>query len=214
MSPMEKHILYYEFVEALESGKCPICTLVKKRREQYFEHLIDEQVNDIGLRRALRNNHGFCNYHAYKFLSYRKPLASAIIYEDLFLTEIPYLKKNHLIPSPNRCIVCDVEKEAEESAIQIIDKYKSDADFKNAFLKSKGLCVPHYKKVISKISSLPKWFKDFHIERYEQIAKSLHRFIDSENFSLGNRRPRLTAEEERIWKEAIEVFTGYEGMKW
>jgi hypothetical protein len=211
---MKKHILYYEFLDALNSGECPICFLVRVKREKYFEHIIGEQVNDIGFRKKLRDNHGFCNYHAYKFLSYKKPLASAIIYKDLFDTEISFLKKGKFPHPPKKCIVCDIEKEAEKSAIQLINKYKNDSDFKNTFLKSKGLCMPHYKKVMLEVNSMPKWFIDFHLERYEKISKILYRFIDSENFSLRDKRPVLTKEEELIWKEAIKTFTGYEGMKW
>ncbi len=210
----EKHILYYEFMDALKNKKCPVCTLIKVRRNRYFEHVIDEQVNDIGFRKKLRTNHGFCNYHAYKFLSYKKSLAVSIIYEDLFLTEVPLLENNRILKSPNKCIVCDIEKETEKSVIQIIEKYKDDTEFKNAFLASKGLCIPHYKKVVLKVRNLPGWFKEFHLERYKQITEILHKFIDSENFSLGHKKPTLTKEEELVWKEAIETFTGYDGMKW
>ncbi len=210
----EKHILYYEFVEALERGGCPVCTIIRKRRERYFDHVLSEQVNDIGFRKELRSTHGFCNFHAYMFYNYRKPLAASIIYEDLFLTETDLLKKGKIVSPSSRCIVCKIEEEAEKEALEILQNYLEDSDFKKTFLSSKGLCVPHYKKFLLKSKNVPGWFKDFHIARFEKIAKTLHKYIDAQNVSLGEKRPRLTREEELEWKEAVKTFAGLEGLKW
>jgi len=209
-----KHILYYEFTDALQNGECPICAIIKKRRERYFEHILSEQVNDIGFRKELRSTHGFCNFHTYMFYSFRKPLASSIIYEDLFLTEIEFLKKDKIVPAAKECIVCKIEREAEKEALEILQNYLKDSEFKKIFLDSKGLCVPHYKKAVLKMGNVPKWFKDFHIRRFEEITKTLHKYIDAQNVSLGEKRPKLTREEELEWKEAMRIFAGLEGLKW
>ncbi len=210
----QKHILYYEFTEALKEGKCPVCAIIKKRRERYFDHVLSEQVNDIGFRKELRKTHGFCNFHAYKFYSYRKPLAASIIYEDLFLTELEFLEKDRTIPPNSNCIVCKIEKEAETEAMEILQKFLDDTEFKNIFLSSNGLCVPHYKKAVMRFKNLPEWFKEFHIEQYKKIAKILHKYIDAQNVSLGDKRPALSRDEELEWKKAIEFFNGLEGLKW
>ena len=210
----KKHILYYTIVEFLENGKCPVCGLIKKRREEYFEHILFEQVNDIGFRKKLRVTNGFCNYHTYKFLSYHDSLGTALIYQDLYLSDIKNLEHGKIVKPPERCVVCDIEKDAEKTALDVIFSFLDDSEFKDLFTQSKGLCLPHYKKMILSHPNIPAWFKDFHMERFRKIANTLHKFIDSENVSLGDKRPNLTKEEELIWKEAVEFFAGIEGLKW
>lgn len=210
----EKHILYYEFIDALNVGDCPICSIIEKRRKRYFENVLSEQVNDVGFRKELRLTHGFCNFHSYLFYSFNDPLAASIIYEDLFLTELNFLKKGKIVPKSSECIVCKIEREAEKEALGILTDFINDPDFKKLFLESKGLCVPHYQKFLLVAKNIPQWFKDFHIARFEKIAKILHKYIDAQNVSLGDKRPPLTREEELEWKEAIRTFVGIEGLKW
>jgi hypothetical protein len=209
----KKHILYYSIIEFLENGKCPVCGLIKKRREEYFEHVLFEQVNDIGFRKKLRATNGFCNYHTYKFLSYHDSLGTALIYQDLYLTDIKNLEHGKIVKTPERCVVCDIEKDAEKTALDLIYEFLNDNEFKDKLLHSKGLCLPHYKKMLLSYN-VPQWFKDFHMSRFKKITEVLHKFIDSENVSLGTERPKLSKEDELIWKEAVEFFAGIEGLKW
>jgi len=211
----EKHLSYFVVLDSFNTKECPICFLVKERIEKFFDNLLYENINDVGFRKKFRENCGFCNYHSYKFLSYNDGLAISLTHRDLIVDVIEKLKTKSVKYSSrkgtNKCVVCELVKETEEDYISIIIEYLDDEEFKNKLLLSKGLCVPHYKILLTKMKSLPKWLTDFHIKRYKEILSKVDRYLDSCNFSLGEKRPTLTEDEKLIWRELVKTLFGFEG---
>jgi len=213
----EKHLSYFAVLDSFNSKECPVCFLVKKRIEKYFDDLLYENVNDISFRKEFLKNCGFCNYHSYKFLSYNDGLAVSLTHRDLVVDWIKRLKAGSIKYSLRKklidanCIVCRLAKEAEERYISIIIKYLDDEEFKSKFLLSEGLCIPHYEILLTKMKAPPRWFSDFHVKRYEEILSKLDRYLDSCNFSLGEKRPALANDEELIWKKVVKMLFGFEG---
>lgn len=108
-------------------------------------------------------------------------------------------------------IVCELVKDAEARYVSVIVKYLDDEEFKNKFLVSEGLCVPHYESLLAKLKSPPKWLIDFHIKRYNELLYRLDRYIDSCNFLLGDKRPIPTDNEKLIARQIIRTLFGFEG---
>ena len=52
--------------DALAQPGCPICRLVERATERYFDGLLWEQVNDPGVRQGLRESLGFCPRHTWE----------------------------------------------------------------------------------------------------------------------------------------------------
>ncbi|HEY1405880.1 MAG TPA: hypothetical protein VF857_04665, partial [Spirochaetota bacterium] len=76
-------------------------------------------------------------------------------------------------------------------------------------LESNGFCVPHLQELLGRLGKIPKWFTDFHEKRYAEIINSLDRYIDFENFTLGDKRPDLTRDEQLYWRKAVRFMTGF-----
>jgi len=211
----EKHLLYFKVLDSFKTKQCPVCFLVKDRIDRYFDNLIYENINDVGFRKQFRENQGFCNYHSFKFLSCNDGLAISITHRDLLIDIIEKLNKkdvkSFLRKRANKCIICELIKEAETMYISVIIKYLNDDKFKTKLLSSEGLCIPHYKKLLTKTKTLPQWFTDFHIKRYNEILTKLDKYLDSCNFSLGDKPPLLTDDEKLIWKKLVKTLFGFEG---
>jgi len=210
----EKHLPYFELVGSFNAKECPICFLIRDRIERYFDNLLYENINDSSFRKQFRENHGFCNYHSYKFLRYNDGLAISLTHRDLLIDMKEELKAGKIRYSSSKkkkCIICELAKKAEERYILLIKEYLDDEEFKSQFLLSEGLCVSHYEILLAKMKFPPQWLTDFHIKKYEEILAKIDRYIDSCNFSLGDKRPLLIDGEKLIWKKVIKILFGYEG---
>ena len=214
----EKHLPLYAVLEALDSKECPICLLATKSIESYFDSLLYENINDIGFRTKFRAQNGFCNYHSYKFIKYNDGLAVSLTHKDLLAQKIEQYKKNNYIikaqkNNQNKCIICDVANNAELRYISEMINYLEDDELKSKFLKSEGLCIPHFELMIAKSKKIPKWFIEFNESKYKILLEQVNKFTESCNFSLGDRRPVLSIEEAESWKKAVKIIRGFEGMQ-
>jgi len=82
--PGSRHSGYYEVLEALAEGGCPVCGLAERSVRQRLASLSYEQVNDPAVRDELRAAQGFCRRHAWQFLELGGTvLGAAIIYADI-----------------------------------------------------------------------------------------------------------------------------------
>jgi len=214
-----KHLPFFSLIDALKQKDCPLCYLIVNSIESYFDTLLYEDINDIGFKKKFREQSGFCNFHSYKLLKYNDGLAVSLTYRDVIKKKITQYnnkaKKNNKSnkKSTKQCLVCNVANDSEERYFSIMIEYLEDKEFKNAFIKSEGLCIPHFDIIIKKLKMVPAWFMKFHKSKYETILKQLNKFIESCNFSLGDRRPVITKEEKDVWEKAVKIFSGYEGMK-
>jgi len=207
MKLRDRHLPYFELIDAFSKNACPICFLVKSRVEKFFDVLLYENVNDVQLREKFRKNFGFCPQHSYKLLSYNDGLAVALLHKDLLEDVVKNLKskKKKLYPETKKCIVCELIKEVEERYTKVVLEYINDAEFKEKFLSSEGFCVPHFKLCLENMKDRPIWFLDFHLEKYKDILSSLEKYIESCNFAE-NKKIDLTEKEKFVWKKIVKIL--------
>lgn len=213
----EKHLPFFAILDALDSNECPICFLIVKSIEGYFESLLYENITDIGFRSKFRKQNGFCNFHSYKFLKYNDSLAISLTHKDLLIQKINQYKKLNKIISKKinkkECIICDLAKDTEHRYFSIIIEYIEDNEFKSNFLKSNGLCIPHFERITKIFKKVPKWFIDFNKSKYKVLLEQINKFTEACNFSLKKKRPLLSKEEADSWKKIIRILNGFEGMQ-
>ena len=214
----EKHLSYYKLIDAFQTDECPVCFITKQRIENYFDNLLYENINDVEFRKQFNENYGFCNYHSYKFLSYNDGLAISLTHKTLLIEKIKefQLKTDkkilrYLKPKNKKCMVCKLSIEIEDRYLSIIQEYIDDPEFKESFLCSKGLCIPHYELLLARIKKIPEWISDFHIKNYSELLKKLEKYLDNCNFSPKKEHLILLDDEKVIWKKIINVLFGYEG---
>jgi hypothetical protein len=90
---MKKHLIYYDFLEAMDDKGCPICSLTDGASEKYLASLFREGVNNPPMRRRMRRSLGFCNSHSWKLRDMGDSLAMAILYKDLLETLTKNLRR-------------------------------------------------------------------------------------------------------------------------
>jgi hypothetical protein len=216
-SGTDKHMTYFALLEACTSAVCPICTLMATGIERYFDSLLYEYVNDIGMREKFRQDFGFCNYHTYQFISYNDGLAIALTHRDLLIEvlrrlDTPRGTQALLKRDTNRCEVCELALKLEDNNLTIMLSHLPDEKFQQRFRASEGLCLPHYKALLVRGGkTLPAWIHAFHQEKYQVLLTAIDRYLESCNFSLGDRRPVLTREESLCWQKLVRVLTSYQG---
>ncbi len=213
----EKHLPFFAILDALDNNECPICFLIKKSIEGYFESLLYENITDISFRSKFRKQNGFCNFHSYKFFKYNDSLAVLLTYKDLLVQKINEYNKNLSIKTKKNkhkeCLICELANDIEKRYISEIIDHLNDIEFKNNFINSEGLCIQHFELVIAKLKKIPKWFFDFHNLKYKKLLEQINKSLEASNFSKGNKRPVLSIEEASAWKRIVRIISGFEGMK-
>jgi len=164
--------VYFELVEALAEGGCPICRLAAKRVAGYLDALLYEHVNDPGLRHETRRSQGFCQRHAQELVELGDGLGVALIYRDIVEALTKRLKgfrprrlhplspRRVLGPLPAaerlaeelapeaRCPACQMEEEAEKRYVGALVKHLAEPDFLASYRGSSGLCLGHFQRAL------------------------------------------------------------------
>src|SRR3972149_12031574 len=165
---MERHITYFNLLDASKEKGCPICFLIKNAVNKSMDNFLYENVNDPGVRKEIRKSLGYCNFHAWQLQKIGDGLGLGIIYEELLniLTDkiegchshqnknISHVllkellqnkaKLNYHEKSKLTCPICRDLRECEKRYITAFIEYFNDAEFHKSFKFSFGLCLPHF----------------------------------------------------------------------
>ncbi len=212
----EKHIAFFRLVEACSEEECPLCFLVRRRVEQYFDGLLYEKVNDRELRRRFRSAGGFCNMHSFQFMGYHDGLAGSIFYRDLLATWLerpsafPVQASSGALPG---CPACREKDQTESTYLTLVAGHLEDEQLRQALLSSDGLCLPHFQALTSRLKedrrTVPGWLMEFQRGVVEWLVAELGTYLEACNYSLGNARPSLSPEQELAWKRAVRKAAGF-----
>ena len=170
----------------------------------------------IGFRIKFREQNGFCNFHSYKFLKYNDSLAVSLTHKDLLFQKIKqYKKKSYKKTGKNKqknCLICDKAKDAEQRYISEMIEYLNDSEFKNKFIGSEGLCIPHFEFLLQRNKKIPDWFIRYNKLKYKKLLDDINKYTEACNASLGDIRPALSKDEANSWRKIIGILSGFEGM--
>jgi hypothetical protein len=216
VSSKEKHIPYFKFLDSLREKECPLCFLAEKRVSDFFDGLLYESINDRGFRARFRTEGGFCSFHAHMFADYHDGLAVSLIHKDLLEDECRRLfvagtPNTDELPSHGSCMVCGFLRKTEEENLEILRKFWDDEEFKAELLGSQGLCIPHFKAVLSTTEKLPKWLRDFQNDRLRGLFELVEKYLGYCNFS-DTAKPVLSEEDLHVYSRLVRTLYGYPGM--
>jgi hypothetical protein len=149
----------FEVREAVREPGCAVCHLSLRSVARLLESVAYEQVNDLGLRAALRKRGGFCNLHAHQWLrEAHNVLGTALIYKDVLQAALRELdsasssgQRSRLLrglrgssASSAECPACRAQAEAEARYMAaLLALLASDPGFVSSFEDSDGLCRLH-----------------------------------------------------------------------
>ncbi len=183
---MDRHIVHHRVLEALAEKGCSLCRLVKENTDRFFDSLSYELANDVEFRRKFNSDFGFCKRHTEEFINKSDVLSSAVVYRGLLEYAVSEMESNvrrikRMVARENRCEVCRIEREsAKRYAVALAEMIYKD-DFKQKFLNSDGLCLFHFSLVVKQLWSPPRWFVEFHLNRYKELISKLDEFVAGEN---------------------------------
>ena len=216
-----KHMPYYTVLEALKTAKgCALCELEAKAMHRHLDNLLYENVNDVGVRGDLARSRGYCPRHAHMLAGFQDGLGTAILYQDQvrlflrFLGQLQGMMAKVLSKNVQRqwglhdvCPACRNELQTRQGHVSTLVEALSEADMRQAFSASAGLCVHHFLAVLQKaddaksrqflLSVQEQKFKDLLRDLREFCRKHDYRFV-KDGFG----------KEKDSWQRAINMMTG------
>jgi hypothetical protein len=231
---MARHTTYFELVAALGEPGCALCRLATRSVREYFSALGYEQVNDVELRDALRAADGYCRRHAWLFLEQGgNRLGVAIIYRDLVQHARERLggrglglasgvgrRLGRLLGGERGdqrysarpgagCAACRVEAEAEARYRGTLLAHLGEAELRQRFAASSGLCQPHLARALAAggSGSDRSWLEADAARRLDGLVAELDEYIRKHDYRF--RQEGFGAEEDSP-QRAVERIVGWQ----
>lgn len=235
-----KHTPYFECLEALQAGHCPVCHLAKKTVARQLDSLIYESVNDPGVRGRTAAAQGFCRVHAWQLRRQGGALGVAIIYRDVVRDvvealdaaeygESPKLSLRSLIEAVDRdrpssatgatvrelsptaeCPACRGQQRAEHMYADVLIESVDEPEMHAALTENPGLCLPHLRLALERVRD-ERRFRLLVLASRNAFA----RLLDDLDEMIRRHDYRFTgglAEFGDAWIRAITRVTGEEGL--
>lgn len=188
-----------------EPCECPLCVIESRLEKEAIEYALGAAMMEPDYR-IESNEKGYCNKH-FSMLNAQSNKLSLALVLDTHLEEIRkelekvsksvstkgglFKKKANsekllefLDKEENSCIVCDKIEHTMSRYINILlDMWKDEPEFRKKFENSKGMCLPHYKRVVKaaekKLSNSAE-FVDLltqkQLAELERIQEDIHKF--------------------------------------
>ncbi|MHB0877447.1 MAG: DUF6062 family protein, partial [Anaerolineae bacterium] len=180
---MNRHTPYFECVETLEAGACPMCELAVKAVARHLDAILYECITDPTTRDKTRRAQGFCRTHAWQLRRQGGALGIAIAYRDVIDDAITALEAGRYSPpsrlSPRNlvermdrfrpgagsaatvralqarapCPVCATQRQAETMYADVLLENLEDERMRAAFDRNGSLCLPHLRLTLERVRS-------------------------------------------------------------
>ena len=235
----DKHTPYFECLEALQRGGCPICALGRRAVARYLDTLIYECVNDPGARRRIRAAQGFCRLHGWQLRRHGGALGIAIIYRDIVRDLVQALgaadyqappRLRAVMESLDRkrpasgteelvralaptkeCPACQAQHQTERMYVDVLLDNLDDPEMQKALGEGFGLCLPHLRLALERARDE----KAFHLLRgsaeiaFARLLHDLDEMIRRHDYRFADEG---LAEVGDAWVRAIAQIAGEEGL--
>lgn len=229
MVKMDKHLSYFNLLDALGEKGCPICFLLKKTTAKFRDDFLYEQVNDPKVRQEIRDSLGFCNACSWELRNSGDAFGISIIYRDLLgiiaegiknileagrgsvKTLNRFLKDIREKLGRNNCLICKARLEAEKRYVSTFLKNFFEPEFHSAFKNSFGLCLPHLIAVIRDCRDEDVRNKILAIEqgKVNSLVQELSEFQRKHDYRFSQEK---FGSEKNSWVRAIEKMVGKENL--
>jgi Family of unknown function (DUF6062) len=230
----DKSFTYFALLETFDKNGCPVCRFMTECSVSYLDGLLYEQVNDVGIRRKLRDARGFCNWHAWQSSKIAgSALGVAIIANDLITEEmrrldvllrgpmIPRLQhpvQQQIAPKSLRafirgwqqkggCPACEVILDHERHALETILNFLHDGDFAPRFERSPPLCVLHTTRMVETNGPHPglRGLIELQRRKYARLVGELEELCRKHDYRFAH---ESWGSESDSWLRAIELLAG------
>lgn len=195
---MKEHIYTIALTEALEQDcECLLCSIEKKTDSEAVSYYTGAAMMEPDVR-CETNRKGFCPVHYQKMKEEGNTLSVALVLQTRIkelsgLMNLDEPKKKRLFGKKNECgadekissamsscAACErVAGRMEDCIDNFLYLLSSEREFKEKFFASKGLCMKHFEKVLSKASgNLYDELLIFQKKEMERMLSEVNRFIE------------------------------------
>jgi hypothetical protein len=211
---MTKTKIYHDLVSACGQPGCPACRVVQDGVLRYIDAIFYEQVNDIPLRKKLRDARGLCNDHAWIAADVLKgnALGLAIVYNDVIDTVLDEIaaqstRRRVAVKITGKCPACEQHEELSYHVIAVMAQYIKDPELSGVFKNSSGLCLFHLKAILEKLNDIEarELLLNIQKERWESLRAELLVFIRKNDYRF---RSEGFGEERDSWRRAVWAIAG------
>ncbi len=213
-------------VEFCSQPGCPLCNLVQYSVERGIESFYYESILDPISRQQVRESLGLCREHARLALEggLSDALGFAILYEDILGTVLKGIaedsgsskdSRKRIVRQVNQskpCPACLQKEETEKRSIAVLVDSLHKREFAQAFQKSDGLCLPHFRMVLESISSRETVtiLLEHQRGKIQNLKGELKVFINKNDYRF---RDKAFGEERDSYRRAIDMVVGKTGYK-
>ncbi len=228
---------YYDLVVLFPEPGCAICNLLLRDADRYLDGLLYEFALDPYIQDAFRARRGLCNEHSQQITTYfGGSLGVAILYSAT-LDEVLHIIRQTPPEEPPRsflarlwnkgnrssaqladrlepvgpCVVCRHLADAERRYVHTMSRYLTDRRLREAYERSDGLCLPHFRQVLRAIQQPEERNLLIAIQQgiWAALKADLDEFIAKNDYQ---RAAEPMGREKDSWKRATARMAGERGV--
>jgi hypothetical protein len=223
---------YADLIEAMSEPGCAVCRLLLRDGARYIDSLLYEYVNEVETHQAFRAGRGLCNIHGHQMQQVKGAVLGIAILHRAALDEV--LKTNfhtrdrsstlgsllgrNATSSPSDkleptvpCLVCEYAAQAEKRYVSTIAEYIAEPDLQASLAASGGLCLPHFRQSLERISTTEgaEVFTAIQRKIWEDLRAELDLFITKYDAKY---QSEPMGKEGDSWRRAIRSLVGEAGV--
>ncbi len=234
-----RHLPFHALLEALEQPGCPLCWLAARAVERALEGLSYENINDPEVQREFRSALGLCARHGWQWVDrLHSGQGAAILYGATATTALTRLRAGRNGSEPpggllalvlgarpetppevaaltpeGPCPMCRVRDETARRAAEVLRGGLKDAEFKAAYDRSDGVCIPHLRWMLADARSADQHARQALVERamarLEQLRGELAEYVRKHDYRFQH-EPYGSEREAPL--RALAFFAGERGV--
>lgn len=208
-----------------QPDRCPICTFVEGAIRRHIDTLFYELVTDIPTREAIRKSVGFCKPHSLLVAEQADALGTSLIYGDVLKNELLALDEGQFDRPPNTvgtvarildgsmpgraaCPICREERGQAEIAIDALLEGVRHDEFADAFERSAGLCLPHFRITFLRARDPVAWRHVLEVERTTLTRLTGELQVLARKYDYRSAGGEV-GEESDAWRRALYLAAGW-----
>jgi hypothetical protein len=217
-------MIEYDIIGAFrESVDCPVCTVVAECADKYIKWFLMENYSQSSTLLNLSEG-GFCRDHAYKIAglaSHQLSVTYDFIIKDL-TDKMAKARGNPPDKTPSRgkrekqrfdilkrqkpCPLCETIEFYEKYASRVAVQLLSEAQYRDLYRKSTGLCRDHLLQVLELATpELEDFLLDEYSSRLDELSAEFQEYFRKLDYKNAA-EPR--GAEQDAWKRAVNLIHG------
>lgn len=229
-----KPLSYHALLEALPEPGCAICRLLLRDVERFLDSLLYERVTSPETQAAFRAGRGLCNAHGWGLVDKGNALGVATLYAAVMddLLQVVEQASGEMggkaglgrllgaggqgaalaeaLEPAGPCLACELRVGAEARYVRTFSQHLGEADFQVAYRASAGLCLAHFRAVLSQTRDPARLeaLVSIQADKWARLKADLEEYRRKSDY---RRSGEAMGAEGDSWRRAIRATSGEPG---